>query len=221
MRLRVLVLFVAVSFPTSLIADTIFSSFGPGNPYAPELGTDIGGMSGQEQVLAVSFVPDITATLADVQLPLNMRRAGAPPISVYIGTSLSDGEPGAVLDELTQVGTIGLTTSLVEFTCSSCVQLVAGETYFVFAVPSASGDPDEVTEWDYIVGDHAPFYFNESGVPSEPWIEQSGVVSNLPALEVDGTPVNMSSTPEPSTLVLLGTGVMGVAGVVRRRLARA
>lgn len=220
MRLHVVALLLAVSLPTSLLADTIFSNFGPGNPYAPDLGTDIGGMSGQVQVLAVSFVPDATATLTDVQLPLNLRRAGAPPISIYIGASLGDGQPGAVLGELTQVGTIGLTSSLVEFTCSSCLQLDAGETYFVIAVPSASGDPNEVTEWDYIVGDNAPFYFNESGVPSAPWLEQSGIDSNLPALQVDGTPLSTGSTPEPSTLVLFATGVMGMAGAARRRRHR-
>jgi hypothetical protein len=37
------------------------------------------------------------------------------------------------------------------------------------------------------------------------------------ALGIDGTPVN-TGTPEPSTLIMLGTGILGLAGSLRRKL---
>jgi hypothetical protein len=48
----------------------------------------------------------------------------------------------------------------------------------------------------------------------------SGITTDgggMPAFELDGEPV--SSTPEPSTLLMLGSGVLGLAGIVRRKLS--
>ena len=53
-------------------------------------------------------------------------------------------------------------------------------------------------------------------------IATSGTYSfDLLYAEVNGAPavLEMTSTPEPSTFVLLGSGLMGVAGLVRRRMS--
>jgi hypothetical protein len=51
MRICVLPLSAVLCLPASLMADTIFSNFGPGNPYSTVAGADIGGMPGQVQGL--------------------------------------------------------------------------------------------------------------------------------------------------------------------------
>ena len=43
---------------------------------------------------------------------------------------------------------------------------------------------------------------------------------NFPAGEIRGQLVQVTSTPEPGTLLLLGTGIAGGAGALRRRAAR-
>ena len=55
-------------------------------------------------------------------------------------------------------------------------------------------------------------------------IAQNGIyVDNSPGpvgtLTISGAPSAVAVTPEPSSLALLGTGILGVAGVVRKRLA--
>jgi hypothetical protein len=217
MHTWVLALSALLCLPASLMADTIFSNFGPGDPSSTGVGADIGGMPGQVQVPAVPFTPDETAVLSDVEIPLFKLSSNAAPFSVYLASSQSDGEPGAVLEQLTQMAAVGLTSSLISFTCSACPQLDEGKTYFVIAVPSTGGKPIEVTDWNKIPNEPTLFYFNENGEPSGPWeIDSQGTL----ALQVDGGPDTGSSVPEPPGAVLLATGFAALAGDLLGRLRR-
>jgi hypothetical protein len=214
MRIYVLALSAVVCLPASLMADTIFSNFAPGTHFSTAPSADIGGMPGQVQVLADPFTPDETAVLSDVEIPLFKLSSNPPPFSVYVASSQSNGEPGTILEQLTQTAAAGVTPSLISFTCSACPQLDEGTTYFVIAVPSTGGDPLDVTDWNKLANDPTPFYFNESGAASGPWLTDT---TGALALQVDGGPVTGSSVPEPSGAVLLVTGIGALAGGVLRR----
>jgi hypothetical protein len=214
MRICVMALSAVLCLPATMMADTIFSNFAPSTHFPTAPSADIGGMPGQVQVLADPFTPDETAVLSDVEIPLFKLSSNPPPFSVYLASSQSDGEPGALLEQLTQTAAAGFTPSLIEFTCSACPQLDEGTTYFIVAVPSTGGDPLDVTDWNKLPNDPTPFYFNETGEPSGPWLtDPTGAL----ALQVDGSPVTGSSVPEPSGAVLLATGFAALAGDLLRR----
>jgi hypothetical protein len=218
MRICVLALSTVLCLPAPLMADTVFSNFAPGHTFSTAPSADIGGMPGQVQALAAPFTPNETAVLSDVEIPLFDLSSNPPPFSVYLASSQSNGEPGALLEQLTQTAAASLTPSLIEFTCSACPQLDEGETYFIIAAPSTGGNPLDVTDWNKIANDPTPFYYNASGEPSGPWAPDT---TGALALRVDGGPVTVSSVPEPSGVLLLATGFAALAGdLFRRRRTR-
>ncbi len=99
-------------------ADTLFTNFGLGQSYNSNSSSYyFVGPSGM-QVIANPFVASETATPTDVPLALVVNN-GTPSVGVYVESDVA-GAPGTILDTLTQVGTIGTTPSIVEFTCSTC-----------------------------------------------------------------------------------------------------
>jgi hypothetical protein len=197
-------------------ADTIYSTFAPGNTFSSSAyvtGTIEIGDESINQLIAAPFIPTETATLSDAVLAMRkIAGTGDGPVTVFIESS-SAGAPDAILDTLTQVGG-GLTTtpSPVDFICSSCSVLDAGTMYFLVAYQP---DPSSESGWNLALSTTGTIYSNKNGIVTGSWNQDpSGPLS---AFEVNGVP---AATPEPSTLVLLGTGVLGLAGMARRKLSR-
>jgi hypothetical protein len=72
---------------------------------------------------------------------------------------------------------------------------------------------------DALVDNAADFHYTTAFLDDYSFYIPTGRGNDLPQ-EMIGTAVNTSPAPEPSSLFLLGSGLVGMAGVVRRKLAR-
>jgi len=71
--------------------------------------------------------------------------------------------------------------------------------------------------WDGMWLELTGTYNNEQRVAEAPW--GFGLAVGVSSWDIYLTPQNNAPTPEPASLVLLGTGLIGLAGVLRRKLS--
>ena len=205
------VLMGAMLCSVSASAGVLYTTLGPGGQFDTTTGYLVNGSNFNNQVIADPFIPTATANLADAVLALCNVSNNNSPVNVYLESD-NFGVPGAILDPLTQVGTIGPFPpgGLVTFNCSTCPLLMMGTQYWLVAVEA---DPNSNQEWNWAFNDPTgPIAFNTIGSATGPW---NSVTAQISGFQIDG---GSGSTPEPGSLILFGSGLLGVAGVVRRRL---
>jgi hypothetical protein len=71
-----------------------------------------------------------------------------------------------------------------------------------------------------LISKAATFHYTDSFLDDYSFYIPTGRGNDLPQ-EMIGSAVNTSPTPEPSSLFLFGSGLVGLAGAVRRKLVRA
>ena len=211
-------------------ADTVFSNFGSGQTYngnswwitgavpPPPTNTNV-------EVNAFPFVAATTATVTGADLALSglsipTAAVGPAPVTVYIESNSGAGQPGTILDTLTQVGSIPIypVTSVLNFTCSgTCTTLDAGTTYWIVDQETVAAD---TAYWMWnITGDVGTWYYNYADSATGPWSTATSTLANgntFGAFDVTGT---ASPIPEPGTVLLLGSGLLLVGFLEARRRA--
>ncbi|MGH9432123.1 MAG: PEP-CTERM sorting domain-containing protein [Terriglobia bacterium] len=106
----------------------------------------------------------------------------------------------------------GLSTNSLVTVPVSGVSLTAGQSYFMILAPTSVNDSSwNAWNWNAQGVNGLDLYSTDGGMS---W-NSNGTGNPLGAFDVLG---GGTQTPEPGTLVLLGTGLLGLGGIVRRRL---
>jgi hypothetical protein len=200
--------FLAISTSPALFADDVlYSNLGSGSTVYDG---SSGWIAGTSYDPAFSFTPASTDYLTELEIAL----------SSYSGTNAATVEllndssgPGTVLESWTASGLPSSGTSsttLQTLTSTGGIELVSGDTYWVAVLPGAS-NTDAV--WNFnSAGATGTLY----GTLGSGWVNEGSKTTG--AYEVLGT--SETVTPEPGTFALLGSGLLGLAGAMRRKYCR-
>jgi hypothetical protein len=209
------ILALALMFSVSLAmrADTVFSSFGPSQSYQPKSWVDVGNGGSGDQVVAFPFVPTETAYLTSVDAALyNV----GPTFALSIWNNSSNGMPGNAVVPLDQIASFP-GPGVANFGCgmlpATCPVLEAGHTYWLVA--QQQSDPSALTYFFFSPTDTGTWYYDETGNAGGPWTAAT-LSDSIGAFDVNGL-VQPASTPEPASLVLLGSAMLGMLVLARRR----
>ncbi len=160
---------------------------------------------GYQLAPAFPFTPASTVYFTELDIALKYGGVGANSMTVDLMSDNSG--PGSVLESWSISGLPFETTccSLTALSGNGTIPLESGSTYWVGVLPGAD---DSFGSWaGNTTGVSATEFENEGTGWSQHGFNSVG------AFEVQGSPV-----PEPGTLSLLGTGLLGLAGLMRRKL---
>jgi hypothetical protein len=195
---------------TAGATDILYTTLGPNGEYDTGSGYFVDGSNYFNQVIAMPFTPNKSENVSDAVLALGNYAGGNNAVSLYLESDAS-GQPGSILATFSQQGVIPPFSSgggLVTFgSCTGTCGVTTSNQYWIVAQEK---DPGTEQAWMFAYQDQTGNgAFNQLGSATGPW---SLFNSTIVGFRVDG-----SSVPEPGTLVMLGSGVLAAAGVIRRK----
>lgn len=196
-----------LAFSGLSFAGTIFSDFGPHDTFQTGIGYTVSGSNslvGQTIESAMSFTSSGNFTLSQIDAAIGYV-AGGNDVTFTLDSN-AGGIPGVIMESWTVTGlpVFGGSYAPVSLMSTGGVMLSAGQTYWIVA---SAGDPTNWSAWnENSVGANGNFAQFSNGQ----WNQFNGTLS---AFDVMGG----ASSPEPASAALIGLGLLGMGGLIRRK----
>jgi hypothetical protein len=203
--------------PTVAKADTVYSSFGPGNTYQTNIGWTVGDQSqvapdfGDFMDPAAAFTPTANYNLTSVQAAISLY-SGTNSVELLLTNSINN-LPGSTLETFTftnQMGALGQDNTPLLADSVNNPELIAGDQYWLVA---KALDPSTTAAWNFSNTDALMVDSYDSG---NTWFNLDAYYPNQGAFQINGDPVT-SAVPEPSSVYLLMIGLLSIVILTSRR----
>jgi hypothetical protein len=204
-------------------ASVIYSSLGSGNDvYNSNGGFGFGGSAcpycnGVSEVDGMGFTAGGIGVWEVTNLALGMFNDTSPntfDVSIYSSNGSGPGTPvpGATWDSLSTNVVQSECCSLVTVSGITGVELTGGDNYYLVLSPVSLSDGSFNVLAYSTTGANQDYQYSNNG--GSTWNDTAVELGG--AFEIDGS----AATPEPATLALIGTGLIGLLAVRRRTTNR-